>query len=114
MMTNCIVTIRSFSGTKDNKTLTALTGGSSIRALIVPASTEVVAMYPDLPIGQSFAYTIISDAFTNLTPESEIKVTDAMGSELTVNDIFIVQGDNRKNKIAGQVWHTGVCVRKDK
>lgn len=114
MITNCIVTIRSFSGTKDSKTLGALSGGSGIRALLVPTSTEVMAMYPDLPVGQSFSYTIISDAFTNLTPESEIKVTDAMGSELAVNDTFIVQGDNRKNKIAGQIWHSGVCVRKDK
>lgn len=114
MINNCIVTIRSFSGTKDNKALSALANGSGVRALIVPAGTEVVALYPDLPIGQSFSYTIISDAFTNLTPESEIKVTDAMGSELAVNDTFIVQGANRKNKIAGQVWHSGVCVRKDK
>ena len=114
MITNCIISIKSVTGTKDSKSLTALTGGSSVRALILPAGTDVVALYPDLPIGQSFTFTIVGDSFTNLTPESELTVTDGMGSELAANDVFIVQGVTRKNKIGGQMWHTGVCVRKDK
>lgn len=111
MMVNCVVSIKNMSGTKDSKSLSSL--GTGIRALILPASNEILALYPDLPIGQTFSYTIISDSIGTILPEAEITVTDAMIGELAVNDTYIVRGDNRKNKVAGQTYHTGVCVRKD-
>lgn len=111
MITNCIVTIKNMSGTKDSKSLNSLS--TDVRALILPAGNDIMALYPDYPIGQTFSYIIVSDTLGAILPEAEIKVTDAMIGELAVNDTYIVRGDNRKNKVAGQMYHTGVCVRKD-
>jgi len=111
MINNCVVSIKKFGGTSTDKKMSSLV--TDLRALILPAGTEVLAMYPDLPIGQSFSFVFINDAITSLPPESEITVIDAMGSELTANDVFITNGDTRKNKLAGQIYWSGVCVRKD-
>lgn len=110
MKTNCVVSLKTITGTADSKTQgTAVTG---VRAFLAPASNEVLVMYPDLPIGQSFSFLFVGDA-TTVSPETEIKVTDAFDATLANNDIFIVSGVPKKNKVGGQVFLSGVCVRKD-
>ncbi len=110
MIYNCVVSLKAITGTASSKTQgTAVTG---VRCYLLPASSDVMVMYPELPIGQSFSYLFVNDSISVL-PETELKITDAFSSELTVNDTFIVSGVAKKTKVAGQIILSGVCVRKD-
>ena len=111
MTYNCLVTIRKVSGAADDKSYSAL--ATAIRALILPASNEILALYPDLPAGQSFSFVINSDALAELPAESEMVITDAMSSELAVNDTFSVLGMTRKNKVMRNFLYSGTCVKKE-
>ena len=111
MIYNCIVKLTGMGGTSDDKKKqTAIT---DVRCYLTPASNDVLVMYPELPIGQSFSFLFVNDSIT-IEPETQIKVTDAFSSELTVNDTYIVSGVPKKNKIGGQIILSGVAVRKDK
>ena len=110
MIYNCAVSLTSISGASSNKTQGTPT--TLVRAYIAPASNEVLVMYPELPIGQSFTFNFVDDSIT-VVPETEIKITNAFSGELAVNQIFVVSGVPKKNKLAGQIFISGVCVRKD-
>lgn len=110
-MTNCIVTIKKISGSADNKSYATLATG--LKALLTPVSNEILALYPDLPAGQSYSFVINSDSLTELPAESELSVTDAMGSELAVGDIFSVLGISRKNKAMRNIIYSGTCIKKE-
>jgi len=110
MIYNCVVSLRSITGASNNKSQAAAVTG--IRGLIIPASNEVLMMYPEIPVGQTFSYNFIDNGIT-ISPETEIKVTDAFNPELAINDIFIVSGVVRKSRIGCQILLSGICVRKD-
>lgn len=110
-MNNCLVTIKKVTGSADNKSFSTVSTG--VKALILPASNEILALYPDLPAGQSYSFVINSDSITDIPAESELLVTDAMGSELTVNDSFSVLGVTRKNKVMRNIIHSGTCIKKE-
>lgn len=111
MMTNCIVQIKKFEGDESSKTLKIL--ANDIKALLLPAGEAILALYPDLPVGQGYQYMIVTDELASIPSESQIVVTDSMYSELEEEMTFIVQGDNRRNKIGGQIYNVGTCIRKD-
>jgi hypothetical protein len=109
MYANCQVTIKNIAGDQNSKSqVTQLTG---INALILPASDQVLALYPSLPIGQSFSVVVMTDAITSLPTESELSITDAMQSELIVGQKFVVKDEARKNKVNGQYIFTATAVR---
>lgn len=110
MYTNCKINIKSFTGTTQ-KALTTLASG--VLALITPTSNSILTLYPDLPVGQSFSFCFISDTITKLTPESEITIAESFNGEVTAAEVFICVGDTRRNKVGGQYFITGNCVRKD-
>lgn len=107
MLKNALVKVSTLTGTKDNKTYSVL--ASNVEALIVPASTEILTLYPDLPIGSSYA--IQMRELSGVPAEAEIEVTDAMSGEYTVGDIFKVVGISRRTKILGQVVIEAVTVK---
>ncbi len=111
MTSNCIITIKKVTGTADSKSFTNLV--TNLKALILPASNDILALYPDLPAGQSYSFFINSDSLAELPAESQLIVTDAMGSELAVNDTFSVLGMTRKHKAMRNVIYTGTCVKKE-
>ena len=111
MLYNCLITIKKVAGTAASKSFTTLATG--IKALVTPASNEILALYPDLPAGQSYSFVINSDTVTDIPAESEFIVTDAMGSELAVNDSFTALGMTRKNKVMRNFVHIGTCVKKE-
>ncbi len=111
MTYNCLITIKKVTGSADNKSFTTL--ASNVRAFIVPVTNEILALYPDLPAGQSYTFVINSDYFSDIPAESEFTVSDAMGSELANNDSFTVVGITRKNKIMRNLIHSGTCVKKE-
>jgi len=110
MKYNCVVSLKTIAGVStDKKQGTAVTG---IRAYITPSTNDVMVLYPELPVGQTFSFLTMSSEVV-ISPETEMKITDAFSSELAVNDTFIVSGIAKKNKIGGQFLLSGVCVRKD-
>ncbi len=111
MTYNCLITIKKISGSADNKSYTTLATG--IRALILPVSNEILALYPDLPAGQSYTFMVNSDSLSELPSESELTVTDNMTSELANNDSFSVLGLTRKNKVMRNILYAGTCVKKE-
>lgn len=110
-MNNCLVTIKKVTGSASNKSFSNVATG--VKALILPASNEILALYPDLPAGQSYSFVINSDSITDIPAESELLVIDAMGSELAVNDSFSVLGVTRKNKVMRNIIHSGTCIKKE-
>ncbi len=111
MTYNCLITIKKVSGTADNKGFTTLATG--VKALLTPASNEILALYPDLPAGQSYSFVINSDAIAEIPAESELLITDFMGSELANGDSFSVLGITRKNKAMRNIIHSGTCIKKE-
>lgn len=111
MTYNCLITIRKVTGSADNKSFAALASG--VKALITPASNEILALYPDLPAGQSYSFVINSDTITEIPAESEFTVTDNMTSELANSDVFTVLGLTRRNKVMRNFIYTGTCVKKE-
>jgi hypothetical protein len=111
MTYNSLVTIKKVSGTADNKNFVSI--ATAVKALIMPASNEILALYPDLPAGQSYSFVINSDSITEIPAESQFLVTDAMDSELAINDSFSVLGMTRKNKVMRNILHSGMCIKKE-
>lgn len=107
MLKNAIVKVRKLSGTASNKVYSDLAIDQP--ALIVPASTEILTLFPDLPVGSS--YMIQLREIADVPAEAEIEVTDAMSGEYVVGDKFKVVGVARKTKILGQKVIEAVAVK---
>jgi len=107
---NCIVTVRLLTGNESSKSFsTSITG---IKATIIPASQETLALYPDLPVGQSFSIIINDKNLTSdLTPESEIEITDVETSQYVVGNKFQLRGQARKDKVLGNTIYSFVAVK---
>lgn len=106
---NCIVTINELTGDEDEKTFTNTTTG--IRAIIIPASQETLALYPELPVGQAYSISITDKGLTSLSSEAELVVTAVEGGILAVNDKFQIKGISRKDKIMGVTFFSAVAVK---
>jgi hypothetical protein len=110
MIYNAILTITQMTGTAGSKAYTSLATG--VYALIKPASNESLAIFQDLPIGESYGFTILSDSIARIPPEALFTVTGCDSGEFSVNDTFVVNHEGIKNKLGGQMYHTGICVRR--
>ena len=107
---NCIGTVKILTGNADNKSFS--TSIANIRATVIPASQETLALYPELPVGQTYTIIINDNALTmNLQPESEFIITDAQDSAFAVNDTFQLRGQARKDKIMGNTIFSFVAVK---
>ncbi len=108
MLHNSVATIKAYTGSSNNKTLTTV--ASSVRMLISPVSNDILALYPDLPIGTSYSFAFYDDLI-NVPTGAEITITDSENSESAVNDKFVVHNAVRKQKVAGRILHSGVCIK---
>ncbi len=108
---NAIVSIKQLQGDENDKKQGLPTSG--LKAVIIPAGDQILALNPELPVGQGYSFVILSDTLSSILPESEIDVTTAMNSDLTTLDVFIVKGVPRKNKVLGQVHFSGTCIKKN-
>ena len=108
-MTNSLISIKKMGGYYyDLKKQVSI---PNLNAYLNPADNKVLALYPDLPVGQTFAYIIVNDTIDNLPPESEIEVTGADTSGLTVGDKFQTLELAKKSILFGQTIFTGLCVK---
>lgn len=109
-MMEVLAKIEELTGTSTNKEYTQT--HTDLRILIIPASNESVAFFSEMPSGQPYQFTIISDTVPNLKEQSRITVTDAQVSDFTVNDVFITIGDTKRTRLGGKFYLTGMCYLK--
>jgi hypothetical protein len=108
---NAVVSIKQLQGDENDKKQGFPTLG--LKAVIIPAGDQILALNPELPVGQGYSFVVLSDILNKILPESEIDVTTAMNSDLSTSDVFIVKGMPRKNKVLGQIHFSGTCVKKN-
>lgn len=109
LMTNSIISIKKMGGYYyDLQKQVAITG---VNCYLNPADNKVLTLYPDLPVGQTFSYIIVSDTLDKIPPESEFEVTGADTSGLTVGDKFQTLELAKKSILFGQTVFTGLCVK---
>lgn len=104
---NATVTISKWMGDENSKSYSTLDTG--VRAMIRPAGTDILALFPDLPIGQAFSFVIQADDLV-IPPESLLTVT-ATDGEFIVSDQFIVRGEVMRQRLLTQYVLKGVCVK---
>jgi hypothetical protein len=104
---NCLITIKQMTGSASSKALSQI--GTSVKALILPVSNDILALYPNLPTGQAYSILLYSDL--NIKPEAEFVVSDALNQEITINSKFILSDNFRKNKVLGRYILNGVCIK---
>lgn len=116
-MENAIATISIQKQTASNK-YEFSTMATGVKVLLVPASPTILALYPDLPVGQTYAFMVIKDNSVSLvesefkiTPQSKITITTAYENSIKVNDIFIVKETPQFKEVGGQDVFSGVCVK---
>lgn len=106
-MKNVVVTIDQLSGGESAKQYSQL--ATNIRCLITPASTEIVAIYENAPLGNSFQFMIKDNSINDIPAQSKITITNAQNTEFNNNDTFITLGNCEKKKLGSRLCLTGVC-----
>lgn len=110
-MIETIVDIYQLSGTNVNKSYSKT--NSSIRAWIISASNETVALYDGMGSGQMFSFRIVSDDVSNLAQQSKLIVVDSQVSGFEEDNVFITIGDTKRQRIMGKFYLTGVCYKSE-
>ncbi|RMD67349.1 MAG: hypothetical protein D6822_08425 [Cyanobacteria bacterium J149] len=106
-----LVTIDQLAGTSDNQTYS--TTNTNVRAIIIPASNEAVALYENMPQGQMYQFRILSDDIGNLKQQSRITITDAQSSVLSNGDVFITINDTKRTRASGKHYLIGLCYKQE-
>jgi len=84
---------------------------SDVRITIAPASNESIAMYENMPQGQTFTYSI-ENQVTGIKDQSKIIVTDGEFSGFPVNTEFYTVTAPKIANIGGVQYLTGLCYIK--
>jgi hypothetical protein len=85
---------------------------TDIRAWILPASNETVAMYEGVPQGQMFQFRIIGNDIEGIAQQSKLKIIESQISGFKNGDEFITIGDVKTSSISGNTYITGTCYKK--
>lgn len=106
MNQNVVITIQTITGASNDKDFTSR--DTLVRAFIAPASTETLALYPDVPSGKLYEYQVI-DEVASIPPGSKLLVTDDLNSVFSISDSFLTVGESRLFKRLGRTNQTGLC-----
>lgn len=83
----------------------------NVRAILIPASQETLALYENAPVGQTYEYMIRIDAVTTLKGQSKLKVITPQRSGIAENQEFITINDAQRMNMGGRITLTGVCYQ---
>lgn len=112
MLENVVIKIENLDGTASSKERAVLI--DEVKAIITPASNEILALYPDFPMGQTFTFTVNADYLdARIKSEAKLTVVNEMNSQFELNDVFVVNGYVQKSKILENVIYSGVCILQD-
>jgi hypothetical protein len=107
-MMDTVVDIYELStGTKKTYNLTQ----ELVRAFILPATNESIAMYDNMPQGQSYEFRIMSDSIPNLRQQTKLVVHYSQMSDFTDGDTFVTVADTKRTRIMGKYYLTGMCYK---
>lgn len=111
MMMDLLATIEQFSGSSTGQSYS--TTNTNVRMYLTPASNEAVALYEQMPQGQMFSFSILSDDIGNLKQQSRITVTSPQVSGFETGDVFITLTDTKRARIGGKFYLSGLCYKKE-
>lgn len=83
----------------------------NVKTWIIPASNEAVALYDNLPQGQSYSFRIISDDIPNITEQAKFIVVDSQWSSFEEDDEFITVTQTKRQHIGGKNYLSGLCYK---
>lgn len=83
----------------------------NVKVWIIPASNEAIALYDNLPQGQSYSFRIISDDLPNIAEQSKMVVIDSQWSGFEEDDTFITVTQTKRQHIAGRNYLSGLCYK---
>jgi hypothetical protein len=104
-----IIDIFELTGTTKNKSYTKSYSG--IKAWILPASNESIAMYDNMPAGQEYQFRILSDNIINLDEQSKLVVLDSQVSDFNAGDSFTTVVRTKRQRVAGKFYLLGMCYK---
>lgn len=110
-MIETIIDIYQLTGTNINKDYSKT--NSNIKAWIIPASNDTVALYDGMGSGQLFSFRIMSDDIKNLSQQSKLMVVDSQVSGFELDDVFITIGDTKRQRIMGRFYLVGTCYKSE-
>ncbi len=103
MINNCLVSIYILN---NEYVLLA----EDIRAEVYPASNEILALNPNVPVGQGFTITLDGDSISELPPLAKIIITTAQNDSVNEGDTFVIQDNFTKTRVMGRIIYTGLGV----
>lgn len=106
---NCAVTIKRMSGAHDNKSYSEVYTDKAV--LLVPATTDIIALYGDLPIGSTYSFLFLKGV-PEIRPEDLLVVTETYDDAFQVGDEFIVSGNSKSIRHMNAQIIEGVCIKK--
>lgn len=109
-LTNCVVSISRMTGDQDERKYQVLATG--IKALLVPASNDIVAMMGDVPVGGLYSF-LIRNLTDRILPEDKIEVTNPQTSAIPEGKILTVSGVSRETVVLHDHLIEGVAVVTD-
>jgi len=108
-MMETIVDVYQLTGTNKNKKYAI--AYEEIKAWILPASNESVALYDSMPQGQEYQFRIMSDNITEIDEQSKLIVKDGQVTGFDVGDTFITVVRTKRQRIMGKFYLLGMCYK---
>jgi len=102
-----IIDIYELSGNDNNRAY--ILKYSQVRAWILPASNEAVAMYDNLPQGQMYQYRILDEDVENINEQAKLVISESQMSGFDNGDSFITVTSPKKAILGGKRYLSGMC-----
>ena len=106
---NCVVSVYRMTGTHDNKTYVLAYTDKDV--LLVPATTDIIALYGDLPLGSTYSFLFLRDV-PEIKPEDKLTITESYDEAYSIGDEFIVSGNSKSVRYMNSQIIEGICVKK--
>jgi hypothetical protein len=106
-MMETVIDIYELTGTNKNKAYTIV--NSDIKAWILPASNESIALYDNMAQGQEYEFRIVSDTIDEVDEQSKFIVVDSQVSGFAVGDEFITIVKSKRQRVMGKFYLLGMC-----
>ena len=108
-MTNVVITISEMSGSSTSRTYTTVY--DNVRCILTPARPEMLALYDNAPIGQSYEFLITDGRVTKIKDQSKFVIDKNQKSGFCVGDSFITLSTAQQQRQGGRFVIAGLCYK---
>lgn len=106
MKANCIVKVENMKG--DSATKKHTLEYSEVLCTIYQAEQNIQAMF-DVPNG--YAYNFLFQTQIELEPEAKLTIMKSEDVSVSIDNVFIVQGQPSKKFLSNKMLIQGICIR---